>query len=398
MRQTEALLILLAVTVGLRAQSGFVRAGNQPLPGATVTATQGSQKVATTTDGSGQYVFPALAAGTWTVEVQMFGFDPAKKEINFEQTKTADFELQLSESPMAGRMARFAGTRAGGQSANQLETQLQTELDATQTPPATPAAAATGQDGNEAFLVSGSLSSGLNPNAPPDFLGMPGGPGGPGRDQLSSQAPNAPGFGGGGPGGPGGGGPGGFGGGRGGGGGFGGGRGPGGFRGARQGSQFGNRRAPSAIHGMAYFSLNNSLFNAKPFSITGQDVAQPAYANSRFGVVLGGPLVIPKIVKDTSTQFFLNYTGTRARNPYSAVETVPTALEREGDFSQISQLVLDPTTHQPFPGNLLPGVDPIAQKLLGYIPLPNQPGLVNNYQYLTSVMQNTDNFALRDST
>ncbi len=208
----EALLILLAVTVGLRAQSGFVRAGNQPLPGATVTATQGSQQVATTTDENGHYVFPALGAGTWTVEARMFGFDPAKKEIDFAQTKTADFKLQLSESPMAGRMARLAGARASGQSANQLETQLQTELNASQMPAPAPAPA-TSQDGNEAFLVSGSLSDGLNSNAPPDFLGMPmpGGAGFPGgRDQLSAQAPNSPGFGGGapgGPGGPGGGGP-----------------------------------------------------------------------------------------------------------------------------------------------------------------------------------------------
>lgn len=387
MRETEALLILLAVTVGLRAQSGFVRAGNQPLPGATVTATQGSQKVVTTTDESGQYAFPALGAGTWTVEVRMFGFEPVKKEINFEQTKTADFNLQLSQSPMAGRIAQFAGARAGGQPENQLETQLQNELNASETPPAAPAPA-TGQEGNEAFLVSGSLSGGLNPNAPPDFIGMPGGPGGFGRDQFSAQAPSAPGFGGGGPG-PGG--PGGFGGGRGG-GGFGG-RGPGGFRGARQGAQFGNRRAPSAIHGMAYFSLNNSLFNAKPFSITGQDVAQPAYANSRFGLILGGPLVIPKIVKDPSTMFFLNYTGTRARNPYSAVETVPSALERVGDFSQLpaqQREILD----EQFPNSVVPSsqISSIAQRLLGYVPLPNQPGLVNNYQYLTSVAQNTDTF------
>ncbi len=53
--------------------------------------------------------------------------------------------------------------------------------------------------------------------------------------------------------------------------------------------------------------------------------------------LLGGPLVIPKIVKDTSTFFYLNYTGTRSRQPYAAVETVPTAHERAGDFSQVLQ-------------------------------------------------------------
>jgi len=74
---------------------------------------------------------------------------------------------------------------------------------------------------------------------------------------------------------------------------------------------------------MVFFNLNNSALNAHPFSITGQEIAQPAYAQSRFGVVAGGPLVIPKLVKDPSTFFFLSYFGTRARNPYTAVATVP---------------------------------------------------------------------------
>ncbi|HKW99295.1 MAG TPA: TonB-dependent receptor, partial [Bryobacteraceae bacterium] len=147
---------------------------------------------------------------------------------------------------------------------------------------------------------------------------------------------------------------------------------------------------------------NNSALDARPFSITGQDTVQPAYAHARFGMVLGGPLVIPKIVKDTSTFFFLSYFGTRARNPSTQVATVPTALERQGDFSQSIQSggpvqLYDPTTHQPFAGNLIPlsRLDPIAQKLTGFIPLPNQPGLVNNYQQFYSIPQDADNVGFR---
>src|SRR5207248_7798591 len=142
---------------------------------------------------------------------------------------------------------------------------------------------------------------------------------------VSGQTPNAPGFGAGGNPGAGGG----FGG-RGGGGGPGG-RGGGPQRrgnGGQQGRQFGNRRQANGIHGMVFFNLNNSALNAHPFSITGQEIARPAYAQSRFGVVGGGPLVIPKLVKDPSTFFFLSYFGTRSRNPYTAVATVPTGLER----------------------------------------------------------------------
>jgi len=415
-RNPSFCLLLCAFCVTLRAQSGFVKSGNQPIPGATVTATLDTQKFVTTTDADGHYALPPLVEGTWAVEVQMFGFEPAKKPVNYSKTKQADFNLLLRESPAAGRLAQFAGNRANGQAGNQLDSQIAGEVNANQAQSNAPAGASSGssaggtQNSNEAFLISGSLSQGLSPNARADS-----GPGqqffGGGRDEFGAQAQNAPGFGGGGPGGsgPGGGGGGGFGGrgGGGGGGGFGGGGGrggPGGRRGGGppQGRQFGNRRQANGIHGMVFFNLNNSALNAHPFSITGQEIAQPAYAQSRFGVVAGGPLVIPKLVKDPSTFFFLSYFGTRSRNPYTAVATVPTGLERQGDFAQSVQAggpiqIFDPSTRLPFSGNIIPAsrLDPIAQKLLNYFPLPNQPGLVNNYQFLASVPQDSDNFGLR---
>jgi len=395
------ILGLSAAGGGLYAQSGVVKSANQPIPGATVTATIGNQKLVTTTDQGGRYTFLAAPAGDCSIEVRMFGFEPATKKANCASTAKIDFTVQLQESPVAQRMARMSGAQAGG---SQLEAQLQGETNAPETP-APAAASAEGQNSSEAFQVSGSLSQGLAQNAQPDFgmmMGGPGMPGGPDGGQSGGQTgPGGGGFGGpdggsgGGFGGPGGGPGGGFG--RRG-GGFGG---PGGNRTpgqGRAGAQFGNRRAPSQIHGMAFMTLANSAVNAKQFSITGQDVAQPAYASSRFGFLLGGPLVIPKIVKDTNTFFYLNYTGTRSRQPYSATETVPTAQERLGDFSQALQSsgpvqIFAPGANAPFSNNVIPSnlLNPISKQLLNYIPLPNQPGLVNNYQYLASPPNNSDN-------
>ncbi|HTB19007.1 MAG TPA: carboxypeptidase-like regulatory domain-containing protein, partial [Bryobacteraceae bacterium] len=62
-------------------QSGTVKFGGQPLPGATVTATLGDHRAVTTTDESGAYQLPDLAPGTYTLEVQMFGFQAARKQI-----------------------------------------------------------------------------------------------------------------------------------------------------------------------------------------------------------------------------------------------------------------------------------------------------------------------------
>lgn len=386
------LLSFLAAAGGLYAQSGFVKSANQPIPGATVTATIGDRKLETTTDQTGHYGFPAAPAGDCAIEVRMFGFDLASKKSNCAETAKIDFALQLQESPLAQRMARMGGAQAGG---NQLQAQLQSEMNAPEA--AAGAAPVDGQNSSEAFQVSGSLSQGLAQNSQPDFGMMMGGPGMAGGPDGGFGGQNGPGGGapgGGGPGGgfggPGGGGPGGGFGGRGGGPG-----GPGGNRGqgqGRPGAQFGNRRTPSQIHGMAFMTLANSVVNARPFSITGQEVPQPSYASSRFGFLVGGPLVIPKIVKDTSTFFYLNYTGTRSRQSYSAVETVPTALERTGDFSQA--LESSGPVQISFPGNKIPTsmLNPIALKLLNdYIPLPNQTGSVDNYQYLASPPNNSDN-------
>jgi trimeric autotransporter adhesin len=394
-------LALYAAGSGLYAQSGFVKSANQPIPGATVTATISGQKLVTTTDQSGHYAFSAAPSGDCSIEVQMFGFDPATKKANCAETAKVDFALQLQESQAVQRMARMGAGQAGG---NQLESQLQGEMTAPGTT-APGAAAVDGQNSSEAFQVSGSLSQGLAQNAQPDFgmmMGGLGGPGGPDLGQFGGQGGPGPGGPGGGFGGPGGG----FGG-RGGpgGGGFGGQGGPGGNRRQGQGqnrAQFGNRRGPSQIHGMAFMTLANSVANAKPFSITGQEVPQPPYASARFGFLVGGPLVIPKIVKDNSTFFYINYTGTRSRQPYSAVETVPTALERQGNFSQALESsgpvqIFAPGTNAPFPGNVIPAnlLNPTSLKLLDYIPLPNQPGTVNNYQYFASPPNNTDNMNAR---
>lgn len=411
-------LILFSLFAGagsLLAQSGFVKSGGQPIPGATVTATQGTQTLNTVTDADGHYVFPVLNPGPWSITVDMFGFDPLKTTADYSTAHgPINFNLILKASPVLQRLQQFAAQRngaAGGQNAGQaLDNEIQNAF-SSQGQTAAPAfGGGSGGSSNESFLVSGSLSPGMQANAVADSgPGMPAGGGvSVGGFGAGEEGGAAPGFGqsaGGGFGGPGGGGRGGFGGGSGGRGGFRGRPGPGGRRG-----QFGNHRRPSQIRGMASFTLNNSAVNAKPFSINGLDIPQAAYAQSRFSLIVGGPLVIPKIVKDPSTQFFLTYFGTRARNPELFTETVPTAAERIGDFSQATQSVgttatsvpvtiYNPATRQPFPGNRIPTnlLSPIALRLLNYYPLPppGQPPTANNYQYETAQVSNSDNLGLR---
>ncbi|MGH9664690.1 MAG: TonB-dependent receptor domain-containing protein [Bryobacteraceae bacterium] len=394
----------LALSAG--AQTGEVRSEGQPIPGATVTAQQGDKKLVTTTDENGRYSLEGLTPGAWTLQVEMFGFAPAKREMQVGAAPVNlkwNLELKAATPPpseQAAARARPRGQQRGG-GFQSLSSQVDTQIDAAM-------AANNGAempqnvnsgDANESFLINGSLTQGLqNTGAPSPELQLGGrdrfggGMGGDGEvpPGLGAQA------GGGGFGGRGGG----FGGG-GRGGGFGGGfRGRGGRgRGPGRGEFFGNRanRARDQLHGMVSFSLGNSVANARPFSLTGQDITEPSYAQSRFSMVLGGPLIIPKIVKSPNTFFFLSYFGTRSRNPQKFVETVPTAAERGGDFSGTGAAIYDAFTGVPFSGNVIPQsrLNPIALRLLPYIPLPNQPGTVQNYQFLTANPQDTDNFSLR---
>ncbi len=406
----------------LNAQTGVVKFGSQPIPGASVVASQGDRRTVTTTDESGRYEFPELAVGAYALEVRMFGFQPARRQVQMGAgSQPVEWNLELLPRPVA-QQAR--GNQPAPQDSFRNVMEDQEQNDPTLASPPSPNIS----DGsNEAFLVNGTVSNGLQNNQndfglrgpfmdmQAGFGGLPGLNGQPGTDgQQQAAQPGQGGPGGrfGGPGGPGG--RGGFaGGGFGGGGrgGFGGGgRGGPGGRGGRGGDRpggngtfLGNRanRGRQGINGQASFTLTNSALNARPFSLTGQDVPQAAYAQTRASINVGGPLRIPRIWEKDSTFFFISYFLTRQKNPYKNVATVPTLAERSGDFSQSlangAVSIFDPQTHSPFDGNRIPAslMDKAAQGLLNFFPLPNQPGGVLNYQILTSVPQDTDNLGIR---
>src|SRR5260370_18055875 len=77
-------------------QSGTVRSGGFPIPGATVTAAQGEQKIVTTTDDGGQYTFNNLPAGAWTLQVDIFGFTTARRQVTIDdKASSLDWTLEL---------------------------------------------------------------------------------------------------------------------------------------------------------------------------------------------------------------------------------------------------------------------------------------------------------------
>ena len=238
--------------------------------------------------------------------------------------------------------------------------------------------------------------------------GGPGGPGGPGgRGGPAGAFAGGPG-GRGGPGGPGGGfgGPGGGFGGRGGGpGGRGGGR-DGGGRGGqgRAGvAAFGNaRRNPRMrYNGNLGFTFDNSVWDAQTYSVTGAQVAKPSYGNGRGSATFGGPLKIPHLLSGNRGTFILSYSLNRSRTGTTQTTTMPTALERAGDFSQsFAQgpvTIFDPLTGNPFAGNVIPRdrISPVALGLLKFYPNPNFSSISRNYSAPITRVNNSNNVSVR---
>src|ERR1700733_11433082 len=77
-------------------QNGAVTFGGLPVPGATVSASQGDKKFTTVTDQQGKYSFPDLADGVWAIQVEMSGFTAAKGDITAAPGATAaSWELKM---------------------------------------------------------------------------------------------------------------------------------------------------------------------------------------------------------------------------------------------------------------------------------------------------------------
>ena len=116
---------------------------------------------------------------------------------------------------------------------------------------------------------------------------------------------------------------------------------------------------------------------------------------------MGGPLNIAKIYHGgQKTFYFVNYNGRRGESPVDQFSTVPTLLERQGNFSQTIYTsdtnekeqvrIFNPATNIPFANDTIPSINPVAQGLLKYIPVPNLPGTYQNFHYVTSAMNDSD--------
>ena len=160
------------------------------------------------------------------------------------------------------------------------------------------------------------------------------------------------------------------------------------------------KNGTNELHGEAHWFVRNRAFDAPSFFNNRAGTRPAVYQDNRYGASAGGPVYIPKAYNGKSKTFwFYTYEGNKWGVPQPFTGTVPTGLERQGDFSDLLKLgsryqIYDPatiatapngrTTRQPFAGNIIPQnrLDRIATNLLKFYPMPNQTGTVdglNNY-------------------
>jgi trimeric autotransporter adhesin len=307
-------------------QRGLVTFGGLPVPGATVTATQGDKKITALTDPQGAYSFPDLADGVWTIQVDMLGFSTLKNDITVgKETQPATWELKMLPLDQIHAVAHSAAPPPPPPqpaATSPGEPQKPAPKPAvSETEPARDEVAQRAEDG---LLINGSVNNG----ASSPFALFP---------------------------------------------------------------AFGNNRngSRSLYNGGLGLFVDNSIWDARSFSITGQDTPKPGYNHFTGTAYFGGPLKIPHLLKN-GPNFFVNYTWTRNRNDTLGTALMPTAAQRMGDLSSVITPIVDPLTGAPFAGNIIPSsrISPQAQALLNLYPLPNFAS-TGAYNYQVPLVGNT---------
>lgn len=143
------------------------------------------------------------------------------------------------------------------------------------------------------------------------------------------------------------------------------------------------RSGSNQFHGALWEFVRNDAFDARNFFAQQTE----ALKQNQFGASMGGPL------RHDKTFFFGYYEGFRNREGKTRRITVPSLLERQGDFSEMQGPLINIFTGQPFPNNRLPFINPISQNLLQFFPLPNSG--TNLFVSTQTVEEDDDQFGVR---
>jgi len=325
-----ALMLLCASSMVWAAEyNGLVTFGGFPVPGATVTATQGSKKVSVVSDAGGVYSFDDLADGQWKIEIEMQCFVKLEAEVTVAQNM-APGKMELTLLPMDQLMARSKATQAPPTLLPNANASADVKKpDAAAAGPAEIPNAPDEQSeqSNDGFLVNGSVNNAATSQYSLDRA-------------FGNRRPNS----------------------------------------------------KSLYTGGFAAILNNSALDARPYSLTGFEAPKTLYDRVTAIVSAGGPIKIPHVLP-RGPIFFAAYQWTRDHNAATEPGLVPTEAERGGNLSGLLNsdgqptAIDDPATGLPYPGGVVP-VSSQAQALLALYPLPNLTG-ATGYNFQVPVLNSS---------
>jgi hypothetical protein len=166
----------------------------------------------------------------------------------------------------------------------------------------------------------------------------------------------------------------------------------------------------NSIHGTAWWFGQRTVLDANDFFSNQAGLPRPDHSRDQYGFSLGGP------IRKNRTFFFVDMERVLETDPVNIVATVPTVLERTGDFSRtlitdpnsgniVPDLIFNPVPSGGVPTGIRPQFadnkiptsmqDPIGQKILALYPLPNQTGNpdgTNNFRANTTSRTKTLQF------
>ncbi len=248
---------------------GQITFGGLPVPGATVTATQGAKIISVTSDEGGVFHFDDLSDGQWKIEVTMLCFETVDTDVTIApKMPAAKYELKLLPTDQLQALAKALASSARNSKARTAgfrRKRSRKTAAAQQAPaemPKPPDDA--NQQSSDGFLVNGSVNNAAT-------------------SQFSlNQA-------------------------------------------------FGNRRfnTKSLYNGGFGLILDNSALDARQYSLSGFSTPKPLYDRITAGFTIGGPMKIPHLLP-RGPNFFVGYQWTRNHTAQTDSALVPTLDERLG--------------------------------------------------------------------
>jgi len=174
------------------------------------------------------------------------------------------------------------------------------------------------------------------------------------------------------------------------------------------------------FHGSVIEFWRNDLLEANSFINNSVNEGKPRQRYHLFGATAGGPVYLPRLYDGRNRTFiFGSWESSRQSDPTSLLTSVPTAEQRQGDFSRTfdgqsrALPIFDPFSQRanpnlaggflrdPFPDNRIPRsrMDPIALKLIDQYGQGNKPGVglsaVDNFFWSGSSPDDYDAFITR---